>query len=76
MKKTLTKQTKQKVISQLLKLEIIQEDAEVFFPLIHRNGLNSLIIEPFINSESSDASKVIQVLQGTKRLFFTYREID
>lgn len=76
MMKYLTKETKQKVISQLLKLEIIQEDDEVFFPLIHRNGLKSLIVEPFRNSESNDASKGIQVLQGTKRLFFTYREID
>ena len=76
MMKNLTKQTKQKIISQLLKLEIIQEDDDVFFPLIHRNGLNSIIIEPFINSENSNASKVVQVLQGTERLFFTYREID
>lgn len=76
MMKNLTKQTKQKVIYQLFRLEIVQEDDEVFFPLIHRNDLNSLIIEPFINSGSSDASKVVQVLQGTERLFFTYREID
>ena len=72
----LSKQLKNKIINRILTLEKVQGDYQSFFPILHIDGRNSLIIEPFINSENSDASKVVQVLQDTERLFFTYREID
>ena len=71
----LNKHLKNKIINKILELEKIESGYQSFFPIIHIDGRNSLIISPYINFEVEDVSKVLIVDDCGKKLFFQYREI-
>lgn len=71
----LSKQLKNKIINKILELEKVQGGYQSFFPLIHIDGRNSLIISPYLSFEVEDTSKVLIVDDYDKKLFFQYREI-
>ena len=71
----LSKQLKNKIINMILELEKIESGYQSFFPIIHIDGRNSLIISPYLSFEVSSTSKVLIVDDCGKKLFFQYREI-
>ena len=71
----LNKQLKNKIITKILELEKVQGGYQSFFPLIHIDDRNSLIISPYLNFEVEDTSKVLILDDCDKKLFFQYREI-
>ena len=71
----LNKQLKNKIINKILELEKVQGGYQSFFPIIHIDGRNSLIISPYLSFEVEVSSKVLLVDDGDKKLFFQYREI-
>lgn len=71
----LSKQLKNKIINRILELEMIQESYQVFFPIIHFENRNSLIISPYLSFVVEDTSKVLLIDDSGKKLFFQYREI-
>ena len=71
----LSKQLKNKIINRIITLEKVQCGYQVFFPLIHIDDRNSLIISPYLSFEVEDISKVLLIDEGGKKLFFQYREI-
>ena len=71
----LSKQLKNKIINKILELEKVQGGYQSFFPLIHIDGRNSLIISPYLNFEVEGTSKVLLIDDCSKKLFFQYREI-
>ena len=71
----LSKQLKNKIINRILKLEKVQESYQVFFPLIHFENRNSLIISPYLSFEGNESPKVLLIDDSGKKLFFQYREI-
>ena len=71
----LSKQLKNKIINKILELEKVQGGYQSFFPIIHFDDRNSLIISPYLSFEVEDTSKVLILDDWGKRLFFSYREI-
>ena len=71
----LSKQLKNKIINRVLKLEKVESGYQVFFPVVHFETRNSLIISPYLSFESNESSKVLIIDDGGKKLFFSYREI-
>ena len=71
----LNKQLKNKIINRILTLEKVQCDYQNFFPIIHFDDRNSLIISPYLSFEVEDTSKVLILDDCGKKLFFQYREI-
>ena len=71
----INKQLKNKIINRIITLEKVQESHQVFFPIIHFENRNSLIISPYLSFEVEDVSKVLIVDDCGKKLFFQYREI-
>ena len=71
----LSKQLKNKIINRILTLEKVQGGYQNFFPIIHFDDRNSLIISPYLSFEVEDISKVLIIDDGGKKLFFQYREI-
>ena len=71
----LSKQLKNKIINMILKLEKVQSGYQVFFPIIHIDDRNSLIISPYLSFEVGGTSKVLLIDDCGKKLFFQYREI-
>ena len=71
----LSKQLKNKIINKILELEKIQCGYQSFFPIIHFDDRNSLIISPYLSFEVEVSSKVLLIDGGDKKLFFQYREI-
>lgn len=71
----LSKQLKNKIINRILTLEKVQGGYQNFFPIIHFDDRNSLIISHYLNFEVEDTSKVLIVDDCGKKLFFQYREI-
>ena len=71
----LSKQLKNKIINMILKLEKVQSEYQNFFPIMHFDDRNSLIISPYLSFEVEDTSKVLIIDDGGKKLFFQYREI-
>ena len=71
----LNKQLKNKIINKILELEKVQGGYQSFFPIIHFEDRNSLIISPYLNFEVEDTSKVLLIDDCGKKLFFQYREI-
>ena len=71
----LSKQVKEKIINKILELEKVQESYQVFFPIIHFENRNSLIINPYLSFKVEDVSKVLLIGDVGKKLFFSYREI-
>ena len=71
----LSKQLKNKIINRILTLEKVQGGYQSFFPLIHIDDRNSLIIRPYLSFEVEDTAKVLLIDDGDKKLFFQYREI-
>ena len=71
----LNKQLKNKIINRILTLEKVQSGYQSFFPIIHIEGRNSLIISPYLSFGVEDTSKVLIIDDGGKKLFFQYREI-
>ena len=71
----LNKQLKNKIINKILELEKVQESYQVFFPLIHFENRNSLIISPYLSFEGNESPKVLLIDDSGKKLFFQYREI-
>ena len=71
----LNKQLKNKIINKILELEKVQGGYQSFFPIIHFDDRNSLIISPYLSFEVKDVSKVLLIDDGGKKLFFQYREI-
>lgn len=71
----LSKQLKNKIINKILELEKVQGGYRSFFPIIHFDDRNSLIISPYLSFEVEDASKVLLIDDCDKKLFFQYREI-
>ena len=71
----LSKHLKNKIINKILELEKIESGYQSFFPIIHIDGRNSLIISPYLSFEVEASSKVLILDGGDKKLFFQYREI-
>ena len=71
----LSKQLKNKIINRILTLEKVQDGYQSFFPIIHIEGRNSLIISPYLSFEVEDTPKVLLIDDCGKKLFFQYREI-
>ena len=71
----LSKQLKEKSINKILELENVQCGYQSFFPIIHIDDRNSLIISPYLSFEVEDTPKVLIIDDGGKKLFFQYREI-
>ena len=71
----LSKQLKNKIINRIISLEKVQCGYQSFFPIIHIDGRNSLIISPYLSFEVEDVSKVSIIDDCGKKLFFSYREI-
>ena len=71
----LSKQLKEKIITKILELEKVQGGYQSFFPIIHIDDRNSLIISPYLSFEVEGTSKVLIIDDGGKKLFFQYREI-
>ena len=71
----LSKQLKNKIINKILELEKIESGYQSFFPIIHFEDRNSLIISPYLSFEVEDTSKVLILDDCGKKLFFQYREI-
>ena len=71
----LSKQLKNKIINRILTLEKVQGGYQSFFPIIHIDDRNSLIISPYLSFEVEDISKVLILDDCGKKLFFQYREI-
>ena len=71
----LNKQLKNKIINKILELEKIESGYQSFFPIIHIDGRNSLIISTYLSFEVEDTSKVLILDDCGKKLFFQYREI-
>lgn len=71
----LSKQLKEKIINRILGLETVQGGYQSFFPIIHFENRNSLIISPYLSFEVEGISKVLLIDDGGKKLFFSYREI-
>ena len=71
----LSKQLKEKIINMVLKLENVQREYKVFFPIIHFEDRNSVIIEAHLKFTIDKDSTVFIVKDNNKRLFFSYREI-
>ena len=71
----LSKQLKNKIISRIISLEKVQCGYQSFFPLIHIDDRNSLIISPYLSFEVEGTSKVLILDDYDKKLFFQYREI-
>ena len=71
----LNKQLKNKIINRIITLEKVQCGYQSFFPIIHFDDRNSLIINPYLNFEVEDTSKVLLIDDCGKKLFFQYREI-
>ena len=72
---SLSKQLKNKIINMVLKLEKVQGGYQNFFPIIHFEDRNSVIIEPHSEFKVVDDSTMFIVFDEGKRLFFSYREI-
>ena len=71
----LSKQLKNKIINRIITLEKVQGGYQSFFPLIHIDDRNSVVISPYLSFEVEDTSKVLIIDDGGKKLFFQYREI-
>lgn len=71
----LSKQLKEKIINRILELENVQCGYQSFFPIIHFENRNSLIISPYLSFEVEDVPKVLLIDDSGKKLFFQYREI-
>lgn len=71
----LSKQLKNKIINRIITLEKVQCAYQSFFPIIHIDGRNSLIISPYLSFEVEVSSKVLILDDCGKKLFFQYREI-
>ena len=71
----LNKQLKNKIINRIITLEKVQCGYQNFFPIMHFDDRNSLIISPYLSFEVEDTSKVLIIDDGGKKLFFQYREI-
>lgn len=71
----LSKQLKNKIINRIITLEKVQGGYQSFFPIIHFDDRNSLIISPYLSFEVEDTSKVLILDDCGKKLFFQYREI-
>ena len=71
----LNKQLKNKIINRIVTLEKVQGGYQSFFPIIHFDDRNSLIISPYLSFEVEDTPKVLLIDDGGKKLFFQYREI-
>ena len=71
----LSKQLKNKIINKILELEKIESGYQSFFPIIHFEDRNSVIISPYQSFEVEDTSRVLILGDDDKKLFFQYREI-
>ena len=71
----LSKHLKNKIINRIITLEKVQGGYQSFFPIIHIDDRNSVIISPYLSFEVEDTSKVLIIDDGGKKLFFQYREI-
>lgn len=71
----LSKQLKNKIINKILTIEKVQGGYQSFFPIIHIEGRNSLIISPYLSFEIGGTSKVLLIDDDGKKLYFQYREI-
>ena len=71
----LSKQLKNKIINKILELEKIKSGYQSFFPIIHFEDRNSLIISPYLSFEVEGSPKVLLIDDCGKKLFFQYREI-
>ena len=71
----LNKQLKNKIINRIITLEKVQCAYQSFFPIIHFEDRNSVIISPYLSFEVEDTSKVLILDDYGKKLFFQYREI-
>lgn len=71
----LNKQLKNKIINRIITLEKVQCAYQSFFPIIHFEDRNSVVISPYQSFEVEDTSKVLILDDCGKKLFFQYREI-
>lgn len=71
----LNKQLKNKIINRIITLEKVQCGYQSFFPIIHFEDRNSVIISPYLSFDVEDTSKVLILDDCGKKLFFQYREI-
>ncbi len=71
----LSKQLKNKIINRIITLEKVQGGYQSFFPIIHFDDRNSVVISPYLSFEVEYVSKVLIIDDYGKKLFFQYREI-
>ena len=71
----LNKQLKNKIINRIITLEKVQGGYQSFFPIIHFEDRNSVIISPYLSFGVEDTSRVLIIDDWGKKLFFQYREI-
>jgi hypothetical protein len=75
----MTKDLQNKIIKNLQRINVIPKSAGIFFPLVHIEGENSLIIEhieDFGILAKVKYTKIILIKHEEKRLFFGIRNID
>lgn len=75
----MTKDLQNKIIKKLQRINVIPKSAGIFYPLVHLNTEDSLIIEPiedFYKYVVNKYTKIILVKHEEKRLFFGIRNID
>ncbi len=71
----LNKQLKNKIINRIITLEKVQCAYQSFFPIIHFEDRNSVIIEAHSKFKVIEDSTMLLIDDCGKKLFFSYREI-
>lgn len=75
----MTKDLQNKIIKKLQRINVIPKSAGIFYPLVHLDEEESLIIEPVEDFEilaKVKYTKIILIKHEEKRLFFGIRNID
>ena len=75
----MTKDLQNKIIKKLQRINVIPKSAGIFFPLVHLDEEESLIIEPvedFGVLAKVKYTKIVLIKHEEKRLFFGIRNID
>ena len=75
----MTKDLQNKIIKKLQRINVIPKSAGIFYPLVHLDEEESLIIEPvpfFGVPPDITYTKILLIKHEEKRLFFGIRNID
>lgn len=75
----MTKDLQNKIIKKLQRINVIPKSAQIFYPLVHLNDEDSLIIElveDFGILAKIKYTKLLIIKHDDKRLFFGIREVN